>query len=388
MRGQYDRVLPRAWADAAVWDFSVNLDRCGHKPGYGHRPRIPLVATLKGAMTAYSSEFYTNQLEGSRRSANEIVPIVIDLVRPSSVVDVGCGVGTWLAVFAERGVGEIWGIEGGNVEKTLLQIPQQCFLVHDLTKPLRLGRRFDLVVCLEVAEHLKQEHALTLIDGLTELGPAVLFSAAIPYQGGTNHVNEQWPEYWAHLFAGKGYVAVDCIRDRIWKCDDVEWWYAQNTLLYVEERHFERNSSLQQNALKSSRAPLPLIHPQKYLETVLQLRLAREGCATIPSGESFILVDDGEYGVEAIPGRSGLPFLERDGIYWGEPVDDDEAVRELERLRNSGSGFLIFAWVSFWWFEYYPKFRDYLRSRFKCVRENDCIIAFDIHNPLQNGSDR
>ena len=330
---------------------------------------------------AYSSEFYENQQEGSRRSANRIVPIVLDLVRPSSVVDVGCGVGTWLAVFAEHGVSEICGIEGANVETTLLQIPQQCFMLHDLTKPLRLGRRFDLVVCLEVAEHLEQEHAATLIDGLTGLGPVVLFSAAIPHQGGTNHVNEQWPEYWASLFAGKGYLAVDCIRDQVWQCDDVEWWYAQNTLLYVEGEHFERNGALSQSASKSTRAPLSRVHPQKYLETTFQLRLAQEGCAIVPRGESFVLVDDGEYGVNAIPGRSGLPFLERNGLYWGEPADDDEAIRELERLRDAGSGFLIFAWVSFWWLDYYKKFHDYLRSRFKCIKANNCIIAFDIRRP-------
>ena len=183
---------------------------------------------------AYSIEFYENQQEGSRRSANRIVPIVLGLVRPNSVVDVGCGVGTWLAAFAEHGVSEICGIEGGHIERTLLQIPQGCVISYDLTKPLRLERRFDLVVCLEVAEHLEQEHAGTLIDGLTRLGPVVLFSAAIPYQGGTNHVNEQWPQYWADLFATKDYFAVDCIRDRVWHCDDVEWWYAQNTLIYVE----------------------------------------------------------------------------------------------------------------------------------------------------------
>jgi SAM-dependent methyltransferase len=331
-------------------------------------------------MIEYSSEFYENQQEGSRRSANRIVPIVLDLVSPNSVVDVGCGVGTWLAVFAEHGVSEILGIEGGDVERTPLQIPQQWFVLHDLTKPLRLGRQFDLVVCLEVAEHLEQEHAPTLIEGLTGLGPVVLFSAAIPYQGGTNHVNEQWPEYWAGLFAAKGYVAVDCIRDKVWRYDDVEWWYAQNTLLYVESGKFEKDGGLRQSGLKSSRVPLSRIHPRKYVDTIFQLRLAQESCAIIPPEESFVLVDDGEYGVEAIPGRSGVPFLEHDGIYWGEPADDDEAVRELERLRESGSGFLIFAWVSFWWLEHYTKFHDYLRSRFKCVKENDCIIAFDIRH--------
>jgi hypothetical protein len=98
----------------------------------------------------------------------------------------------------------------------------------------------------------------------------------------------------------------------------------------------------------------------------------------VPPHESFILVDDGLFGLEVIPGRSGLPFLERDGTYWGAPPDDATAISELERMRESGSAFMIFSWPSFWWLEVYSGFHRYLRSKFRCVHEDDCLIVFDL----------
>jgi 2-polyprenyl-3-methyl-5-hydroxy-6-metoxy-1,4-benzoquinol methylase len=80
--------------------------------------------------------------------------MIIAAVQPNTVIDVGCGVGTWLAVLAENGVADVWGIDGDYVDRALLEIPEERFLPHDLTKPVRLERRFDLVLCLEVAEHL------------------------------------------------------------------------------------------------------------------------------------------------------------------------------------------------------------------------------------------
>ena len=104
-----------------------------------------------------------------------------------------------------------------------------------LRMPIHLERRFDLVLCLEVAEHLPADSAPTLIDSLVSLGPVIVFSAAIPYQGGTHHVNEQRPEYWARHFATKEYVPVDFLRRQIWQLHDVEWFYAQNILRISNE---------------------------------------------------------------------------------------------------------------------------------------------------------
>ena len=109
----------------------------------------------------YSEQFYGAHEEGSERSAREIVPLVLDIVRPRSVVDVGCGTGTWLSVFTECGVIDVWGVDGEWVNRKKLRIPAERFLSWDLQIPLRMERDFDLVVSLEVAEHLAAEHAET-----------------------------------------------------------------------------------------------------------------------------------------------------------------------------------------------------------------------------------
>src|SRR5437588_1473336 len=165
---------------------------------------------------------------GARRSAQVIVPLVPDLVRPRSVIDVGCALGTWLAVFKEHGVEDIWGVDCEQVDSSLLETPEDRFTALDLERPLQMKRRFDLVLSLEVAEHLPGSCAEDFVSSLTELGPVVLFSAAAPFQGGNHHLNEQWPEYWAELFQERNYLPVDCLRRKIWQNESVDWWYAQN----------------------------------------------------------------------------------------------------------------------------------------------------------------
>ncbi len=216
-------------------------------------------------MHPYTEDFYEGQRERSRQSAQEIVPLVLELTSPKSVVDVGCGVGTWLAVFREHGVEDVLGIDGDYVDRTMLEIPAHLFVARDLSRPLRLDRQFDLVVSLEVAEHLPPACAETFVASLTSLGPAVLFSAAIPFQGGTGHVNERWPEYWAERFRDRGYVVVDCIRRRVWRNRNVASWYAQNTLLFARPDYLERHPRLEQELAATSLAQLSIVHPKRYL---------------------------------------------------------------------------------------------------------------------------
>src|SRR6266508_5182591 len=124
----------------------------------------------------YTTEFFRSRETGSGASARHIVPLLVDLLAPASVVDVGCGTGTWLAVFQRHGVDDIVGIDGDYVPTDELHISPARFRAHDLTQPLCLGRSFDLVVSLEVAEHLPPESATGFVDSLCGLGPVVLFS--------------------------------------------------------------------------------------------------------------------------------------------------------------------------------------------------------------------
>jgi len=216
----------------------------------------------------YDENFFRDLEKGSLQSAKEIVPLVVRFLQPASVVDVGCGTGAWLSVFKEQGIKDILGVDGDYVNRDSILIPKEAFQSHDLTSPLAINKKFDLVVSLEVAEHLPSNCAETFVESLTRLGPVVMFSAAIPYQGGQNHVNEQWQDYWRILFNKKGYEAVDFIRKKVWDNPKVGTWFAQNTLLYVHRDYMEANSNIKEEWEKSS-FPLSVVHPKSYEGYVL-----------------------------------------------------------------------------------------------------------------------
>jgi SAM-dependent methyltransferase len=208
---------------------------------------------------------YELQQQRSRLAASVIMPLVLHETGARSVVDIGCGVGTWLAACAELGVTDYFGVDGHHAAE-LLQIPHEQFRAGDLREPLTFDRSYDLAICLEVAEHLPKHVAAPFVQQLTTAAPCVLFSAAIPGQGGTGHINEQWMSYWAALFAQQEYFPVDAIRPRIWDREDVEWWYRQNVLLYVRR-----------DRLPATYTPpaLDMVHPALYLRYRTRLEEAQ-----------------------------------------------------------------------------------------------------------------
>jgi SAM-dependent methyltransferase len=163
------------------------------------------------------------------------VPHVIERLRPASVVDVGCGSGAWLQVFREQGVAEVLGIDGPYVQPESLRIQPQEFVGRDLGQSFRLDREFDLAISLEAAHYVPEERAPALVESIAALAPAVLFGAAVPHQPGGPGRNRQWPAWWAALFALHGFRAADWLRPRVWEDERVDWWYAQNTILYLRD---------------------------------------------------------------------------------------------------------------------------------------------------------
>ena len=214
----------------------------------------------------YDAAFYSTFAGSSLSSAREIVSVVRKIIDPKSVVDVGCGIGTWLRAWTEVGVDEVIGIDGSYVRLDQLLIPTERFRPIDLTGELDFKGKFDLVESLEVGEHLLESKAAGFVRFLCSLGDMVLFSAAIPNQEGTDHINEQWPEYWAGLFESNGFVVVDVIRDLVWNNPKVACYYAQNVFLFV--RRELRDSLNLAGILAQSEvgAPLARVHPKLWVE--------------------------------------------------------------------------------------------------------------------------
>jgi SAM-dependent methyltransferase len=196
-----------------------------------------------------------------RITADLVAPHIVDLLSPKSILDVGCGNAVWLAAFGRAGVPELTGLDGDYIDRAALQVSAEHFQSADLSRPFKLNRRFDLVVSLEVGEHLPPAHAEDFVASLCQHADGVLFSAAIPGQGGVGHINEQWQGYWKLKFENHGYIALDAVRPKYWSHNDVVYWYAQNMILYIKE------SAIANHAKLNTVPPVTIadiVHPRRY----------------------------------------------------------------------------------------------------------------------------
>lgn len=192
--------------------------------------------------TPYDGAFYDAFEETSLESARVVVPLVMSLVKARSVADAGCGLGIWLSVFREAGVEEVSGYDGSYVDRSRLFIPSDSFHPMELAEPSPAGRTFDLAVSLEVAEHLPPRVSGRFADFLVSLAPVILFSAAIPGQPGTAHINPRWHSFWHAEFERRGYQVFDPLRPAIWHDERVSLHYRQNIFLYARKDWIESNA--------------------------------------------------------------------------------------------------------------------------------------------------
>lgn len=183
----------------------------------------------------YSGGFYDYIDAGSRASARTVARLLRGEMPIASLLDVGAGHGAWAAEWMAAGVPDVIAVDGDYVSRDRLAIPADRFRPHDLSQPLDLGRTFDLVQSLEVAEHLPDGAADGFVETLTRHGDIVLFSAAVPHQGGEHHVNEQPLSYWRARFAARGYKPYDWLRPLIADDRAIMPWYRFNTLIYANE---------------------------------------------------------------------------------------------------------------------------------------------------------
>ncbi len=182
----------------------------------------------------YSGSYYSNRNDRTRYSAELILSRVLDVLpRVNSAIDIGCGVGTWLAVAQASGVKDIAGYDGPWVTRENLEILDECFHESNLAEQPALTRDYDLGISLEVFEHIPTNAADKLLERLLARCRFLLFGAAIPQQGGTGHINEKPQSYWYQMICDHGFVAYDLIRPEVWSDTRIPYWYKQNLLLYV-----------------------------------------------------------------------------------------------------------------------------------------------------------
>jgi len=207
----------------------------------------------------YDITFYEEQSPYSLNSAHKVVPYLSKLFpNITSVIDIGCGIGGWLYEWKQEGK-NVFGIDGNDLPKEKKKIIENEYLKHDLSLPLpKLHDKYDFCMSLEVAEHLPPERADSFVKDLCFYSNIILFSAAIPGQTGVNHINEQWPNYWAEKFFKNGYKAYDILRNIFWEDADVAWWYAQNMILYL-------NSNAPPPVQIMDGKVLSLVHPKCFM---------------------------------------------------------------------------------------------------------------------------
>jgi cyclopropane fatty-acyl-phospholipid synthase-like methyltransferase len=206
----------------------------------------------------YTQEFYKDRRAKTIASARRILGILRERIPFRTVADIGCGSGTWLAVALELGAERVFGLEGDWVKQDMLDDPRINFSPSNLEDRVSLSEPMDLAISLEVAEHLTPDRAETFVDDICSISQRILFSAAIPNQGGVNHLNERWQSYWAGLFNDRDYQAADLIRPLIWSDKEIPVWYRQNTILYLSRK------AIQEGVVPAYDQSLPMIdvvHP-------------------------------------------------------------------------------------------------------------------------------
>jgi SAM-dependent methyltransferase len=170
-------------------------------------------------------------------SAKIVTDFLFQLFKPKSVVDIGCGTGLLLKHFRNKGC-EILGYEGKWINTELIEenISNNMVKIIDFENLEKNNIvKHDLCLCLEVAEHVSSKQAENFVKFISQHSNLLIFSAAIPNQGGVNHINEQWSDYWDSKFLKLGYVKYDILRPILWSQENITWPHKQNMVVYLHE---------------------------------------------------------------------------------------------------------------------------------------------------------
>jgi hypothetical protein len=206
------------------------------------------------------------QISGAQWNApDRFLAFLWSLRKFDSVAEFGCATADWLRATRKFGATTIHGYDIPELTLEQRLLTEEEFTAADLGKDIALERRFDLAISTEVGEHVPVEAAATFVRNITRASDWVLYGAAPPFQGGMNHINENWVEFWARLFAAEGYLCYDILRPHFWHDPNVAFYYRQNTLLYVKAT---KDQALTEARYLPTARPMSMIHPEHYLRAV------------------------------------------------------------------------------------------------------------------------
>lgn len=213
---------------SAVWQSLRKIYIKAYTMAY--RTKSMTIRGIKSHITHDSIFFDDEALWMCGFSHKKKVSVVLQEFAPKNVLDIGCGLGNTVKEFRRCGI-EAFGLEGSELAIRKSEVADFIQRVN-LNNPFDLNRKFDLVWCVEVLEHIHPKYVQNIVGTICRHGDALLISAAPPGQHGELHFNEQPQEYWVEKFQNEGFRLDEKTTSTFQKLDEE---FSQNVMIFKKK---------------------------------------------------------------------------------------------------------------------------------------------------------